>query len=299
MSKVTCFARRVALAVGISGVAASTTSAQSLSYVGGLQYATGDFIFTQRTWSAYLSNGVSWSEGRVRASASIPLVMQPAGWLQYSGAGIMVPTGGMAGSAGASTGNGSGVGSGMHGGTMTPSSGMPFSGVGIGDPVGRIDVALTQPGAEHAVVSLVGAVKAPLANVNRGFGTGEWDVGAGLSSAVKVAGISVFAEAVYWRLGNPPGASLRNAVAYALSVGRSFPRSRWSVIGTVSGASSLWTGLEAPVQAGMGVGYLLESGSSVFATAAAGLTRTAPAISTGLGWRIPLGKTRQARSGGS
>ncbi len=289
MSNVACFARRVALAVAVLAVAAVTTPAQSLSYVGGLQYATGDFIFTQRTWSAYFSNGLSWSAGRLRASASVPLVMQPAGWLQYSGAGMMVPTGGVAGSAGGSTSNNPGM---MNGGTMTPSSGMPFSRVGIGDPIGRIDVALLRADAEHPVVSLVGAAKAPLANVNRGFGTGEWDVGAGLSSAVKVANISVFAEAVYWRLGNPPGGSLRNAVAYALSIGRAFPRSRWSVLGTVSGASSLWTGLEAPVQAGMGIGYLLESGSSVFATAAAGLTRTAPAISTGLGWRVPLGKTR-------
>lgn len=292
MSNVACFARRGALAVGVLAVAAVTTPAQSLSYVGGLQYGTGDFIFTQRTWSAYLSNGLSWSAGRLSASASVPLVMQPAGWLQYSGAGMMVPTGGMAGSTGGSTSNSPGMGSGMHGGTMTPSSNMPFSGVGIGDPIGRIDVALSRADAEYPVVSLVGAAKAPLANVNRGFGTGEWDVGAGLSSAVKVASISVFAEAVYWKLGNPPGASLRNAVAYALSFGRTFPRSRWSVLGTVSGASSLWTGLEAPVQAGVGVGYLLESGSSVFATTAAGLTRTAPAISTGLGWRVPLSKTR-------
>ncbi|HVS59501.1 MAG TPA: hypothetical protein VHE82_02280 [Gemmatimonadaceae bacterium] len=291
MLNIACFSRRVALAVGVLAVAAVTTPAQSLSYVGGLQYATGDFIFTQRTWSAYLSNGLSWSAGRLRASASVPLVMQPAGWLQYSGAGMMVPTGGMAGSAGGST-SGSPMGSGMNGGTMTPSSGMPFSRVGIGDPLGRIDVTLSGADAEHPVVTLVGVVKAPLANVNRGFGTGEWDAGAGLSSTVKVASISVFAEAVYWKLGNPPGGSVRNAVAYALSIGRALHRSRWSVLGTVSGASSLWTGLEAPVQAGMGIGYLLESGSSVFATAAAGLTRTAPAISTGLGWRVPLGKTR-------
>lgn len=292
MSNVACFARRGALAVGVLAVAAVAAPAQSLSYVGGLQYATGDFIFTQRTWSAYLSNGLSWSAGRLRASASVPLVMQPAGWLQYSGAGMMVPTGGMAGSAGTHMSSIPGMGSGMNGGTMTPSSGMPFSRVGIGDPIGRIDVALSRADAEHPVVSLVGVAKAPLANVNHGFGTGEWDVGAGLSSTVKVASISVFAEAVYWKLGNPPGGSVRNAVAYALSIGRAFPRSRWSVLGTVSGASSLWTGLEAPVQAGAGVGYLLESGSSVFATAAAGLTRTAPAISTGLGWRVPLGKTR-------
>ena len=288
MSNVSCFARRVALAVGVLAVVAVTAPAQSFSYDGGLQYATGDFIFTQRTWSAYLSNGLSWSDGRFRASASIPLVMQPEGWVQYSGAGMMVPTGGMAGSAGGSTSNNPGM---MNGGTMTPSSNMPFSSVGVGDPIGRIDVALSRAD-QDPVLRLVGAVKAPLADVSRGFGTGEWDVGAGLSSTVKVASMSVFAEAVYWKLGNPPGGSVRNAVAYALSMGRALPRSRWSVLGSVSGASSLWTGLAAPVQAGMGVGYLFESGSSVFATAAAGLTRTAPAISTGLGWRVPFGKTR-------
>ena len=180
----------------------------------------------------------------------------------------------------------------MHGGTMTPSSGTPFSRVGVGDPVGRIDLALSGADAAHPMVSLVGAAKAPLADVGGGFGTGRWDAGVGLSSATNVRGISVFAEALYWKLGNPPGASLRNAVVYAMSLGRTLPNSRWSVLGTVSGASSLWTGLEAPVQAVIGAGYLLESGSSVFVTTAAGVTRTAPALSTGLGWRVPLGRSR-------
>lgn len=292
MSSIGYVMPRLSLAFVISAFAPVAMWAQSLSYVGGLRYATGDFIFTQRTWSAYVSNGLSWSEGRYRATASIPLVMQPAGWLQYSGAGMMVPTGGFSGIRPDSPNNGSGMGNGMHGGTMTPLSGMPFSSVGIGDPVGRIDVGLSGADAEHSSLSFVGAVKAPLANVNRGFGTGKWDVGAGLSSAVKVASLSIFAEAVYWRLGNPAGASLRNAVAYSLSVGRGIPRTRWSVLGTLSGASSLWKGLEGPAQAGVGIGYLLESGSSVFATAAAGLTRTAPTISTGLGWRVPLGNSR-------
>lgn len=284
--------RRAALAVVMSAIAPGATWAQSLSYVGGLQYAAGDFIFTQRSWSAYLSTGLVWSHGRLRASASVPLVMQPTGWLQYSGAGIMVPTGGMAGSTVGPTSNASTVGSAMHGGTMTPASDAPFSRVGAGDPIGRVDVVLWTADAERPSVSLVGAVKAPLADVSSGFGTGAWDVGAGMSGAARVRGTSVFADAVYWKLGNPPGASLRGAVAYALSIGRALPRSRWSLLGTVSGASSLWTGLEAPVQAGMGAGYLLESGTSLFATAAGGLTRTAPAISIGLGWRVPLGTTR-------
>ena len=288
MSNITWCARRVALTVAVLATAAVEMPAQSLSYVGGMQYATGSFIFTQRTWSAYLSNGLSWSAGRVRVSASIPLVLQPAGWLQYNGSGMMVPTGGLAGSTTGSSGNSSA----MHGGTITPASGMRFSGVGLGDPIGRIDVALLPSDAGRPSISLIGAVKAPFADVGSGFGTGKWDVGAGLSGAMNVNGVSVLAEAVYWNIGNPAGASLRNAVAYALSIGRAFPGSHWSMLGTVSGATSLWTGLEAPVQAGAGVGYLLESGSSVFATAAVGLTRTAPAISTGLGWRVPLGKSR-------
>ena len=285
-------ARHVALAIGLLGCATVPIPAQSLSYVGGLQYATGDFIFTQRTWSAYLSNGLIWSSGRLRASASVPLVMQPAGWLQYSGAGVVVPTGGMAGSGGTQSGSGGTMGRGMGGGSVTPASGMPFSRVGIGDPIGRVDVLLAGNAADQRGVSAVGAVKAPLAEVTSGFGTGRWDVGGGLSSAMSVGGMTLFAEAIYWQIGNPPGASLRNAVVYAMSAGRALPRSRWSVVGSVSGASSLWSGLEGPVQAGTGVGYLLDSGSSVFVTAAAGLTRTAPAIATGIGWRVPLGSTR-------
>jgi hypothetical protein len=60
------------------------------------------------------------------------------------------------------------------------------------------------------------------------------------------------------------------------------------VLATLSGASRLWAGLEAPVQGGAGVGYLFESGSSVNLSAAAGMSRSAPTISTSLGWRVPI-----------
>ena len=288
MSPITGRPWRLVLAFALMVVAARPARGQSLSYVGGLQYGAGDFIFTQRTWSAYLSNGLVWSAGRFRASASVPLVMQDAGWVQYSGAGMLVPTGGVAGS-GSSGASGTGTASGMHGGSMTPSPNMPFSRVGVGDPIGRVELALSPLDASGLRVSVVGAVKAPLADVNRGFGTGEWDAGAGLSTALRVGGTSVFGDAVYWKLGNPSGASLRNVLAYGLSIGRVLPGYRWSVLGSVAGASSFWAGLDPPVQAGAGVGYLLESGSSVTVSAAAGLTSTAPTISMALGWRVPLG----------
>ena len=286
-------ARRIAAFIlALAGVS-SGLDAQSLSYIGGFQYATGDFIFTQRTWSAYLSNGLTWSDGRLRATASVPLVFQPAGWVQYGGGGMMIPTGGVArGTTGTGSQNSGMMNGGMNGGSMTPSGDMPFSHIGIGDPVARLDAALLRDDANHSVLSIVGAAKAPLADVSRGFGTGEWDAGAGLASTVMVGGTSIFADAVYWKLGNPPGGAVRDALAYTVSAGKTLNGSRWSVLGTLAGATSLWTGLEGPVQAGVGAGYLLESGSSVFATAALGLTRTAPTLSTGLGWRVPLGVRR-------
>ena len=271
-------------------IAAEFSGGQSIAYAGGLQYATGDFIFNERTWSAYFSNGLILTEGPLQVSASIPLVMQPSGWVQYSGAGMMIPSGGISGPR---TGSGTGMGSGMHNGTGTPSHDMPFSQVGIGDPIGRVDFAVVRSATRGSSLRLVGTIKAPLADVGRGFGTGEWDVGAGLSGNLKVGSGAVLAEAVYWNLGNPPGASLRNAVAYAISIGWPLSGGRWSVLGNVFGASRLWTGLDAPVQAGVGAGYLLKSGQSLFATVAAGLTRTAPTFSTGLGWRIPLGEAHE------
>lgn len=161
MSSITCLARHVAFAVGVLALASVASPAQSLSYIGGVQYATGDFIFTQRTWSTYLSNGLSWSAGHVRASASVPLVMQPAGWLQYNGAGMMVPTGGITGTAGRPASSSSAMGNAMNGGTMAPASDMPFSQVGIGDPVGRIDVVLSRGDIEQPQVSLVGDAPGP------------------------------------------------------------------------------------------------------------------------------------------
>ena len=282
-----------AVVLGVGDVAMAQSTSSSLAWIGNVQYATGDYIFTQRTWSAYVSNGVTWSSSRLRLTATLPIVVQDAGWVQYGGAGMMLPTGGMSASStsGTSGSSGSMMGGSMHGGTMTPSSSMPFSNVGIGDPVARAEIALWPADRATTRVSIVASAKAPLAGVNHGFSTGEWDAGGGISASTTIGGTMLFSDATYWALGNPAGASLRNVVAYSVAVGRPLPGYRWSVLGSVTGASSYWPGVDAPAQAGVGVGYLLESGSSVNALGAFGLTRTAPTVSVGLGWRVPFGKT--------
>ena len=205
--------------------------------------------------------------------------------MRYSAGGMMVPTGRVnaADSSGSSTGM---MGSGMGGGSM---GGMAFGHVAIGDPVGRAELALMPAGGD-ATLSVVGAIKAPLAGRASGVGTGEWDAGAGLSTALRGGQNFLFADAVYWRLGNPVGWSLRNAVVYDVSVGRAMRGGTWSVLGTVSGASPTWTGLPAPVQVGASIGYSLGPGATIIGSAAAGLSRSAPSVTTGIGWRVPIGE---------
>ena len=93
--------------------------AQSLTYVGSTLFSTGDYTFGTRTSSLYIANGLSARLGRVRASVLVPLIAQDAGWVQYSGGG-MLPTGGMPGHGSAgSNGTGSRVGSMGDGGMMS------------------------------------------------------------------------------------------------------------------------------------------------------------------------------------
>ena len=272
-------ARVLAILAGIS-LSGGSAAAQSTAYVGGFQYAVGDFTFSQRTWSAYFTNGIVWTQGRLRAAATVPLIWQPGGWLQYNGSGMMSPTGRGDGSSPTMMNNG-----------MMGSGDMPLGSVRIGDPIGRIDVRLIETEGRAFRLGVSGTLKAPLVGMSHGVGTGEWDAGAGLSASGRVSGGSLAADAVYWRLGNPPGGLFRNALGYSVVFGRPMATSRWSVLATISGATSLWTGLAPPLQAGGGFGYTKTSGSSVFATVSAGLSSTAPTLSTALGWRVPLSRS--------
>ena len=100
------FARCIALATGLLAVAIEMTPAQSLSYVGALQYATGDFIFTQRIGERLLlqrSRLVGGPTARVgeRAAGNAALWLAPVQRGRIDGT-----HGRMAGSPGISTSNG-------------------------------------------------------------------------------------------------------------------------------------------------------------------------------------------------
>jgi hypothetical protein len=138
-------------------------------------------------------------------------------------------------------------------------------------------------GRSKPIDDLIAAGKAPLA-ASESFGTGEWDYGGGASLANHLGGNFVFVEAIYWFLGDPAGVELRDALAYAISIGRPF--GRFGTLASLTGYTRLVDGVEPPVQVGAMLSYRLRSGRSLSAGVTFGITDSASDVAVSLGWNV-------------
>jgi len=307
-----------ALVLGVWATAAPLSAqAQTVSYTGSAQYAAGDYIFAERTRSFYLSNGLSFATDRLTVAASVPLIVQSSPWVSYSVAGGLPSGGPQQGAVG-----GGHRGQGSSGdatsdqtrfqtpGTHTPGThtsgtqdrqrrpgetiALPdtasYTHVGLGDPSLRLDLQLVQNGPLGLGVGLSASAKAPVADVDRGFGTGAWDGGLGLSLSAQHGTWMLLGDATHWWFGDMREVVLHNTVAYTVSVGRVFPETNWSVLGSVSGyTSEVVDAVDPPLQLGLGAFYRVgPGGSGLSASLSLGLTESAPDVSAGLGWQVSL-----------
>lgn len=274
--------RTIAVLTGMI-VQSPAVGAQELSYSGWAQYSTGRYQFPTRTSSFYFANGLTIVAGRLRASASIPFIVQDAGWTQYSGSGI-VPTGGMPGHDSAT----GGMAGGMNGRMMSGGSSMVSTHMGFGDPLGRADLLLYRSAGSLASLAVTAAVKPPLATVSSGFGTGRWDYAGGATLTSTLRELLVVADAAYWVLGDTPALPFRNPLAYAISVGRLNRGGGFGLLASVSGTSSILTGVPGSVSVGGGATYRVSPAGLLSANVTIGATRSAPAITVGIGWQRRL-----------
>lgn len=255
--------------------------AQRVTYSGSLQFATGDYLFSARTSSLYLANGISFTSGRWRGSLTVPVVAQDGGWVQYSGGGV-IPSGGMRRDANMPN------NAERHGEMMSLGSNSGHGELGLGDPILRADLDLVRSRTGTVNLRLTSAVKAPVASVETGFGTGAWDAGAGLSYAQSLANTFLFGDAMFWKLGDGPRFALRDVVSYAVGVGRPLPGRRLAVLASVLGATSFLRGVPAPLQLGGGLSYRSPDGRGMSLSGLVGITRSAPELAIALGWQVPL-----------
>ena len=165
---------------------------------------------------------------------------------------------------------------------------LDFNESGLGDPVFRADFAVSERQASGVKFGVYGAAKPPLADEDSGFGTGEWDYGAGITVSKRVGSALFLADLGYWTFGDLPDFELEDPFTYSLALGRSLAGGNYSVLGSVSGYTGTVDGVDGPLEAGFTVSRLNSSGRSFNVTLSAGLTESAPDYSLSTGWRVGL-----------
>ena len=253
----------------------ASADAAELSYTGSLQFATGNYIFTERSTGLYLFNGVTVQRSPVRLSASIPVIFQNNPWITYTGSGLL-PSGGTRD-----------IGEDTRGRTRLPDT-TDYVDLGLGDMFIRGDLELLETAGARPGLQLSGSVKVPVADVETGFGTGEWDFGAGLSTSMSAGGFLLMADAMYWFLGDMPGLVLEDALSYGASMGRIFSGGRYGLIASFLGYTQTIEDVDPPLQLSLGFTYLDSAGRSFNGTCSAGLSESAPDIGISFGWQMPL-----------
>lgn len=289
----------------------SEAGAQEVTYSGSLQYATGSYVFEERTHTAYLMSGLGVEAGRFELRGSLPVIFQNSAVVTYV-QGSPLPTGGPDHEAvrrrepGATIPTHGRRGTGMGGGGMSlrPTPGLARAGqqaqaadsvafaddftTNLGDPLLQGSVELFSGTGLLRSLRVSGGAKIPVADLDSGVGTGEWDYLAGASIALGASEIYLFGDLSWWWLGDLPDLELEDGLSYGAGVGRGLFAGRGSVLATVSGAKATISTVDAPVTLGLSVGYTPDGGPSLSLGTAFGLSESSPDFSLYLGWTLGL-----------
>jgi len=258
-------------------LAAAPSSALEVSYIGSVQFDTGEYFFDQRANSFYFYNGFDLDRGRLNLSANIPIIIQNSPWITFTGSGLVPYGGGTSGYPGSRV-------------RFPPRDTVGTADMGLGDLyiTGGLDLIEISSGRPN--LQLTGSVKVPVANENEGFGTGEWDFGAGVSISSLLGGLFLAAEVGYWTFGDMPDLQFDDVISYSFSIGKPFSKGKTGLIASIYGYTDTFEDIAGPIQAALGFNYLTDSGSGLTAGAAIGLTESAADLSITAGWSIPLTK---------
>ncbi|MBN2266612.1 MAG: transporter, partial [Candidatus Aminicenantes bacterium] len=250
-------------------LAASPAEGGTLSYTGSLQMARGTYIFTQPTSGYFFFNGLRFSSSSFSLAATIPVIYQNTPYVSYTGLGVL-PSGGTESSS---------VNQRQGREPVLVPEIVEYNQYGIGDPVITAGLTLVKEGRSLPAVQISGTIKAPLASVERGFGTGEWDYSAGLGLSKRLGQVFLFADVSYWILGDLPELELKNASSYAFSFGHAFSGGKLALMASYSGITEVIAGVAPPSSLGLGFSVRAGAASSLMLNAAVGLSEASPDLS--------------------
>lgn len=291
-------------------------SAQEVRYSGSVSYSAGRYFFDETTRSFYFGSTLALDLGSFDLSVSVPIVVQNGGLVTLVG-GVPVPTGGeqsaavggrqSGGSQGSQgTGHGGASAAGTSAAVVTPL----ISGLDALDPsvADNTDIAfsdsytakIADPFFQGSVTLYEGfglfrsfgtrlGVKPPVASVESGVGTGQWDFGAGTTFVLGSGSTLLFGDLGYWSYGDLTELELEDGFTYAGGFTRPFLGSKASLMLSIAGAQALIRSAESPLTAAIGLGYSFENGRMANVSLAAGLSETSPDLSVTIGWTLGSG----------
>jgi hypothetical protein len=288
--------RRAALVL-LAALGPAPLAAQGLYYEGGLSLASGTYIFAERTTSWGISSGLAATSGPVTLRASVPVYFQNTTLVSLSGPGGGIPTGGSSSDAVADSmaarkgreDDGGGQGQGgmplMPGLSTVEVPGSAATGytTAVGDPMAQL--AWRALGGSSTALTVSALAKVPVADTAT-FGTGEWDVGAGISASQRVGrAILVGMDVTYWRIGDMETLDFRDPVSGTASFAY-LGQNNWGGGLSVTASSPTLDGYDGPAWVS---GFLQRSSGARWGlSASVGLTETTSDFSLGLSWRIRL-----------
>jgi hypothetical protein len=242
------------LVVGVGATvlgAASPGGAQTIGYTGTV-FVSRSTYETERASSVYFFNAVDVTGGRIRLSASVPLIRQE-----------MTPLDSLA--------------------DATVSA--PWTNAGFGDPLIRLDVQVVDDRRHALQIGVAGSLKPAIVDAADGLGTGVADYAAGVSAFKAMGGTMVLADAMFWKYGDPEGVDFENSLSYSFGVGRTLGTGRWSTIASFAGFSPIGD-TPPPLLLTIGVMRLVGRNQSLAINAGFGLTGSSTDFSIGTSWRI-------------
>lgn len=226
--------------------------AQTIGYTASF-YAARAHYPDGRLAGTYVFNSLDLTHGPARISASVPFIRQRVTFTET--------TDGAAGEPGSTS-------------------------TGFGDPVVRLDLRLVDDRRSGVQFGIAASVKPALVSADSGLGTGVADVAGGASLFVTIRGTSLFADALFWKYGDPEGMDFADTLSYSVGIGRRIGRGRWSAMASLAGFSAGIDGGPAPLQLSAALLALIGTGHSVAITASVGLNDASGDFSVGTSWRI-------------
>jgi len=242
-----------------------------LSIGTGFEYATGDYGTDETIDSVRVPLILDYYSERFDLQVEIPWIYQSGGTTVTMG-GMRFPT------------DGGGDHQGRHGSGMdssNDSSDLSESHSGLGDITLTGGLVLLDESDRFPLVRLLGYLKVPTADDEKGLGTGEFDFGAGLGLAKWLGNWTTYLEGMYVLPGSSSTYDPDNYWNFLASASYRLTDALRPGV-SLSGGTAAFDGASAPLEFRVKISYWTQGNASFGAYLAKGLSNGSPDFGTGI-----------------